>query len=371
LNIHALILAAGFSRRMGRFKPLLVLNGKTVLARCVESFRQAGITDIAVVTGHRHQEVAEACAQLGVIWIYNPDHAQGMFSSLLAGLQALSDQAHAFFLLPVDIALVRSWTVRQTALHFEEHKPLVAYPSFLDQRGHPPLLSTQLIEAIREYSGHGGLRRLLQGFEDQALDATTFDRNVLLDMDHPEDLVRAEQRAANLDRLDREEAWVLIQDVHPISEAGLAHGLAVARTAEALALALNRSGCNVDVELAYVCGLVHDLAKGQPRHEEAGGKMLSDMGLDQMAPIVAAHRDLSLAKNQTLTAKEVVYLADKLTRGSQRVSVRERFQDKRDQFSHDHQAVAAISRRLNNALAVQARMETILACSVLDVVPDL
>jgi len=33
--------------------------------------------------------------------------------------------------------------------------------------------------------------------------------------------------------------------------------------------------------------------------------------------------------------------------------------------------VAAISRRLDNALTVQARMEGILACSVLDVVPDL
>ena len=57
MDIQALILAAGFSRRMGRFKPLLVLNGKTVLARCVESFRQAGIADMTVVTGHRHREV--------------------------------------------------------------------------------------------------------------------------------------------------------------------------------------------------------------------------------------------------------------------------------------------------------------------------
>lgn len=79
LHIQVLILAAGFSRRMGRFKPLLVLNGKTVLARCVESFRQAGIADITVLTGHRHQEVAEACAQLGVNWVYNPDHAQACF----------------------------------------------------------------------------------------------------------------------------------------------------------------------------------------------------------------------------------------------------------------------------------------------------
>ena len=371
LNIQALILAAGFSRRMGRFKPLLLWDGKTVLARCVESFRQAGITDMTVVTGHRHQEVAEVCSQLGVNWKYNQNHAQGMFSSLLAGAQALPDHAQAFFLLPVDIALVRPWTIQQTAQHFQEHKPLVAYPCFQDQRGHPPLLSTQLIKAIGEYSGYGGLRWLLQGFESQALDVQTFDRNVLLDMDHPEDFTRAEQRSHNLDRLDRQEAWTLIQRVYPISEAGLVHGLAVAETSQALAQALNQSGCNVDVDLAYVCGLVHDLAKGQPRHEKIGGSLLHSMGLDQMAPIVADHRDLILPEDQEITAKEVVYFADKLTRGPHRISVRERFQEKLDLFSHDPQAVAAISRRLNNALALQARIEDILACKVQEVVPKL
>ncbi|MGM0539228.1 MAG: DVU_1551 family NTP transferase [Thermodesulfobacteriota bacterium] len=371
MNIQALILAAGFSRRMGRFKPLLFLDGKTALARCVESFRQSGIIDITVVTGHRHQEVAGACAQLGVNWVYNPDYAQGMFSSVLTGVSSLPAQAEAFFLLPVDIPLVRPWTIAQTALRYHQHAPLVASPCFQKHRGHPPLISTELKKPIAAHEGHGGLRHVLQHVEDQSLDVDTFDHNILLDMDRPEDFAQAEQRASSLVRLDREEAWTLIQSVYPISEAGLAHGLAVAQTAEAMTIALNRAGCSVDVELAYVCGLVHDLAKGQPRHEEAGGRLLYCMGLDHMAPIVAAHRDLTLLKDQDITAKEVVYLADKLTRGSQRVSVRDRFQEKLDLFSHDPQAVAAISRRLANALTVQARMESILSCSVQEIVPDL
>ncbi|MDZ7760487.1 MAG: NTP transferase domain-containing protein [Desulfovermiculus sp.] len=371
MHIQVLILAAGFSRRMGRFKPLLVLNGKTVLARCVESFRQAGIADITVLTGHRHQEVAEACAQLGVNWVYNPDHAQGMFSSVLTAVSSLPPQAEAFFLLPVDIPLVRPWTIAQTALRYHQHAPLVAFPCFQGKRGHPPLISTELKRAIATHDGHGGLRFVLQQVEDQSLDVHTFDRNILLDMNRPEDFAQTEHRASSLARLDREEARALITDVYPISDAGLAHGLAVAQTAEALARALNRAGCSVDVELAYVCGLVHDLAKGQPRHEEAGGKLLHDMGLDEMASIVAAHRDLTLLEDQDITAKEVVYLADKLTRGTQRVSVRERFQEKLDLFSNDPEAIAAISRRLDNALTVQARMESVLYCSVQDVVPDL
>jgi len=371
MHIQALILAAGFSTRMQAFKPLLPLGGLSVLARCVLNFHRAGIDSITVVTGHRHQEIAEVCSQLGVQWVHNPDPGQGMFSSVLTGLASLPDQAEAFFLLPVDIALVRPWTIRQTVLWAHKEGPLVAYPCFQGRRGHPPLISTQLQKAITEHTGSGGLRPVLQRFEHKALDVETFDRNILADMDRPKDHARAEQKLLTLGRLDREAAWTLITSAHPISETGKAHAQAVARTAEALARALNRSGAAVDPELSYVCGLVHDVAKGQPRHEEAGGKLLQDMGLDEMAPIVAAHRDLVLPEDRGITAKEVVYLADKLTRGPNRVSVRERFQEKLDLFSHDPEAVAAISRRLDNALAVQARMEEILDCSVLDVVPAL
>ncbi|MGM0759112.1 MAG: DVU_1551 family NTP transferase [Thermodesulfobacteriota bacterium] len=370
MHIQALILAAGFSSRMQAFKPLLPLGGVSALARCVLTFHRAGILDLTVVTGHRKQETAEICSQLGVPWVSNSDPAQGMFSSVLTGLAALTAQTEAFFLLPVDIALVRPWTINQTALCAGKERPLVAYPCFQGRRGHPPLISTRLQKPIAEHPGSGGLRPVLQRFEHQALEVETFDRNVLLDMDRPEDYARAEQRAGTLGRLDREEARALIQRVYPISEAGLAHGVAVARTAEALAIALNRAGCSVDVELCYVCALVHDLAKGQPRHEETGGKLLQDMGLHEMAPIVAAHRDLTLPENKEITAKEVVYLADKLTRGPQRINVRERFQEKLDFFNHDPEAVKAISRRLENALAVQAHMERFLGCSVHRVIPD-
>ena len=48
-KLTALILAAGYSSRMGDFKPLLPLNGKPVIAQTISSFHEAGITDIRVV----------------------------------------------------------------------------------------------------------------------------------------------------------------------------------------------------------------------------------------------------------------------------------------------------------------------------------
>ena len=56
-NITALILAAGYSSRMGSFKPLLSFNGVCALERVTALFKEVGIEDIRVVLGYRAEEL--------------------------------------------------------------------------------------------------------------------------------------------------------------------------------------------------------------------------------------------------------------------------------------------------------------------------
>ena len=51
-KVSAIILAAGFSRRMGALKPILKLGDKTILERAIRLFRDLGIEDVIVVVGH-------------------------------------------------------------------------------------------------------------------------------------------------------------------------------------------------------------------------------------------------------------------------------------------------------------------------------
>jgi len=56
-RIAAIILAAGFSSRMGEFKPLLPLGEMTIIERAVRLFEQAGTEDIRVVVGYRANDL--------------------------------------------------------------------------------------------------------------------------------------------------------------------------------------------------------------------------------------------------------------------------------------------------------------------------
>ncbi len=82
-----------------------------------------------------------------------------MFTSIQAGVRVLGDAKH-FFVLPADIPLVRPQTVRLLARTHLESDALLTCPTFLGERGHPPLLSRDLAPLILDHDGQGGLRAI-------------------------------------------------------------------------------------------------------------------------------------------------------------------------------------------------------------------
>lgn len=378
----AVILAAGLSSRLGEFKPLVRLGDATLLERAARLLRQSGAEDILAVAGHRAPETLAEAERLGIRAVANPEYATGMFSSVLAGLRAvaaLRPRPDALFILPVDIPLVRPHTLRLLLERFAAcrdslpaHTPAVLHPMFLGQRGHPPLLHARHLPELLAWCGKNGLRGGLDALEQRhgAAEVPVADENILFDVDDQPALTEARRRLARRGIPTPQEALALLT-LHNAGERGLAHGRGVAEAALALARALEAKGTRADLdagmdanrppgldfELIEAAALLHDIAKGQPRHEAAGAALLDSLGFHAAARIVADHRDIAPETAPRLTERELVYFADKLVRGSTRVPVRVRFQQKLDLFAHDPDATAAIRRRLANALAMQQRIE--------------
>ena len=78
----ACILAAGFSSRMGSFKPLLPLGDKTVIERAIAVSKEAGIEDIVVVTGYNREALLPVLEKEGVEEVFNWHFEEGMFTSI-------------------------------------------------------------------------------------------------------------------------------------------------------------------------------------------------------------------------------------------------------------------------------------------------
>lgn len=199
MKYSALILAAGFSSRMGQFKPLLPLGATSVLERVISIFQTAGVEDIRVVTGHRADDIEPVATAMGVKTIFNADFENGMFSSVQSGVRSLPPEKSAFFVLPVDIPLVAPDTIRGLLAAWQADRPLVAYPVFQGRRGHPPLISMAISAHILNWPGHQGLRGALEALKDPGLEFKTDDRYILMDIDRPEDYEQIQQWALGPD----------------------------------------------------------------------------------------------------------------------------------------------------------------------------
>ncbi len=263
----------------------------------------------------------------------------------------ISPGIDGFFILPVDIPLIRPATI--TALIAAFAGKAVVYPAFEGVRGHPPLIAAQLIPAILAHDGQGGLKSLLERQEHQ--EVTVWDLGILQDADTPEDFTALARRFDRLTIGDPAEALALATAFMP--EKGVAHGLAVARVAVLLGGELNRHGNSLDLELLHNGGLLHDIAKGRPQHEARGAELLAGLGFKKLAEIVAVHRDVAAPASGQLSEKEVVCLADKLVRGTVRLPVQRRFAEKLELYANDRIARLAIRSRFANALALQTLVE--------------
>src|SRR5437867_1049798 len=83
-KVAAVVLAAGMSRRMGSFKPLLPFGDRPLIWRVVQSVIESNAVDyILVVTGHQSGDVEAALAGLPVQFVHNPEYELGgMLSSI-------------------------------------------------------------------------------------------------------------------------------------------------------------------------------------------------------------------------------------------------------------------------------------------------
>lgn len=93
MNLPAIVLAAGASRRLGRPKQLLELAGETLLARTIRVAREAGADPALVVLGAHANTIAASVALETVVTVLNSQWEEGMASSIHAGLRVLASCA--------------------------------------------------------------------------------------------------------------------------------------------------------------------------------------------------------------------------------------------------------------------------------------
>jgi molybdenum cofactor cytidylyltransferase len=162
MRIHAIILAAGRGARMGGPKALLTLDGETFLARVARLLHRPGVERVTAVLGHEADRVRrEAELPTNVLTIVNERHAEGMLTSIWAGLDdAETAGADAVVVHPVDHPLIDPGTIDGVIAALQRGTP-IALPSHGGRRGHPAGFARSTWAALRGAAADEGARGVL------------------------------------------------------------------------------------------------------------------------------------------------------------------------------------------------------------------
>ena len=185
--VAAILLAAGQSRRMGTCKQLLPLEGRTVIARSLETLLAGGVGELIVVIGPDGDEVARAARDYPVTIVRTSDPRGDMATSVRTGRDLLSPAASAAVIALCDYPLVTAATIARLveAHHLNPHAIII--PCHNGLRGHPPLFPRHLLDTL---VAPLTLRDLLRSNPERIECLESGDAGVLIDMDTPEDYRR-------------------------------------------------------------------------------------------------------------------------------------------------------------------------------------
>jgi len=190
IRIAAVIVSAGLSSRMGRFKPLLPFEKCSAVEMVINAFASNQVAPILVVGGHRFYDLQKVVDGTAAGCIYNSLYRRGMFSSFKYGFAALPGDIHGFFAHPVDIPLVSHVIVKRMIAAFEKKPDSVIYPSYEGKPGRPVLIPRLLLQEILASEEKGGLRVVLKNHSHRFCFVEADHPGILWDMDEIEDYRR-------------------------------------------------------------------------------------------------------------------------------------------------------------------------------------
>lgn len=185
-SVAAIVLAAGASRRLGTPKQLVRLESETLLERTVRVALEAGLDPIlgVVPAGLVIEPIPT-----GMVLVVNHEAAEGMASSIRAGLRALGTDADS----TIGVVIMACDQPSVTAPHLRKltsSAGKIVASAYSGRKGVPAYFPNTSFEALMALTGDIGARDLLQDAATIHLPLGELDIDTIQDLEQARKLYR-------------------------------------------------------------------------------------------------------------------------------------------------------------------------------------
>ncbi|HEY7841430.1 MAG TPA: NTP transferase domain-containing protein [Gammaproteobacteria bacterium] len=161
-KVHALLLAAGGSRRFGSFKQLLEFRGESLLRRAARTSSELLEGRVIVVHGPKPTKCQRELSGIDVAHAINTNWESGVATSLRAGVRALPEDCAAVLVLLCDQPLIGADQMRALLHAWAAAPERIAASAYADTLGVPAVFPRQYFPQILQLSGDRGAKSVIE-----------------------------------------------------------------------------------------------------------------------------------------------------------------------------------------------------------------
>ena len=184
-DIHAVLLAAGRSERMGRNNKLLLnVDGIPLVRKSAINMLNSNVTSMTVVTGFDENKIVNALSGLNVNFVKNINFREGLSSSLKAGLANITPTPSAVIICLADMPKIQPEHINQLIENFDPLKGWeICIPTNNGKRGNPVLIGSRFFPYIFETSGDFGAKQVMKQHSDKIVEVEIGTSDIHFDID--------------------------------------------------------------------------------------------------------------------------------------------------------------------------------------------
>ncbi len=169
-SLHIMVLAAGSSSRFGSPKQLADIAGRPMLARSLDTVSQLARRHAITVVLGAHAERLEPLVRAAACSVaFNPDHAQGMASSIRVGLAQAPFDARGVLIALADQVAVTAEDLRQLVARWEQQPDRIVAAQYAGTIGVPAIFPSDLFRELAELQGDRGARVVLMRHPERVI----------------------------------------------------------------------------------------------------------------------------------------------------------------------------------------------------------
>lgn len=184
LGLSAIVMASGFSKRMGQDKLLLKYQGQSLIERTLETIIACGFKEVILVG--RSPEILAIGQAMGVKVIQNDYAYEGISASIKLGLAATGKSAGYAFIAADQPFMEVEW-VKVLMAVFQQNPQKIVMPVYKERRGNPVIFPSCLKDEFMALTGDIGGKQIIKAHEDWIHCVPVEDDTKLYDVDTMEE----------------------------------------------------------------------------------------------------------------------------------------------------------------------------------------